>query len=168
MIYRLAADAVVIFHFCFVAFVVTGGLIVLRWRRVAWLHLPAVAWGVYVEFSGRLCPLTPLENSLREWGGRDTYQEGFVDHYIMPVLYPEGLTHELQIWIGCAIFLINAVCYSVFLYRYQAARRRAASGAAAGGQPTPSATDAAGTLADAGDIAPRRPVSQPAEHAARA
>ena len=120
--YQYLADAVVVFHFAFVAFVVTGGLLVLRWRRVMWLHLPAVAWGVFVEFSGWLCPLTPLENRLREWAGEAAYQGGFVDHYIMPVLYPEGLTRNTQFVLGALIFLINLVCYSVLIYRSRKSR----------------------------------------------
>ena len=126
MLYRIGADAVVIFHFCFVAFVVTGGLLVLRWRRVMWAHLPAVAWGVFVEFSHRICPLTPLENHLRELGGASAYQGGFVDHYIMPVLYPEGLTDRTQVILGSLILAINVICYAAVVYRWRTARRRPA------------------------------------------
>ena len=125
MLYRIGADSVVIFHFCFVAFVVTGGLLVLRWRRVMWAHLPAVAWGVYVEFSHRICPLTPLENHLRELGGSLAYRGSFVDHYIMPVLYPDGLTDRMQVALGTLILSINVICYATVLYRWRAARRRA-------------------------------------------
>ena len=115
--YRSLADAVVLFHFAFVGFVLLGGLIVVRWRRAMWLHLPAVAWGIFIQLSHGLCPLTPLENSLRERGGGDAYAGGFVDHYIMPVLYPDGLTHDLQVAIALLIIVLNAACYGFILYR---------------------------------------------------
>jgi hypothetical protein len=117
MFYRFAADAVVIFHFCFVGFVITGGVLVLRWRKLMLLHIPAVLWGITVELSGWLCPLTPLENNLRRWGGYDGYEGSFVDHYIMPILYPEGLTRNIQIVLGCFIFAVNAACYGYILVR---------------------------------------------------
>ena len=139
--YRFLADALVTFHFAFVAFVVVGGLLVLRWRRVMWFHLPAVAWGVFVEFSGWICPLTPWENRLRALGDEVTYEGGFVDHYIMPVLYPEGLTRDAQYVIGSLIFLINAACYGVILYRHYKARRHQQLTAAAA--PGPDAPDGA-------------------------
>jgi hypothetical protein len=142
MLYRIGADAVVIFHFCFVAFVVTGGLIVLRWRRVMWAHLPAVAWGVFVEFSHRICPLTPLENHLRELGGQSAYQGGFVDHYIMPVLYPEGLTERTQVILGSLILVINVICYAAIVYRWRASRRRALAPAPARIPENPAEVDA--------------------------
>ncbi len=109
--YKFLADALVIFHFTFVGFVLLGALIVLRWRRALWLHLPAVAWGIYIELSHKICPLTPLENRLREHAGIATYQGGFVDHYIMPVLYPDGLTHGMQVALACVIVAINAAAY---------------------------------------------------------
>src|SRR5580698_966578 len=88
MLYRVLADAVVLLHFAFVAFVVLGGLLVLRWPWTAWVHLPAAAWGAFVELYLHYCPLTPLENWLRERGGLVTYDTGFIAHYIMPVIYP--------------------------------------------------------------------------------
>ena len=91
---RIIADAIMVFHLCFVTFVMTGGLLALRWRRVAWLHLPAVAWGIYIELSHGVCPLTPMENRFRRWGGGSTYQGSFVEHYITPIVYPHGLTDE--------------------------------------------------------------------------
>lgn len=115
--YKLLVDALVAFHFGFVAFVITGGLLVLRWRRVMWLHLPAVAWGIWIELSGGICPLTPLENRLRGHGGQAGYAGSFVDHYIMPVLYPEGLTRNLQFTIAGLIVLINGACYGYLLWR---------------------------------------------------
>ena len=109
--YKLLADALVVFHMGFVGFVLLGGTIALRWRRAMWLHLPAVAWGIYIELSHNICPLTPLENHLRRAGGATTYQGGFVDHYIMPVLYPNGLTHAMQVAIAVVIVVLNAVVY---------------------------------------------------------
>lgn len=121
--YKLFVDALVAFHFAFVAFVIVGGLLVLRWRRVMWLHLPAVAWGIWIELSGGICPLTPLENQLRLAAGRADYDGSFVDHYIMPVLYPDGLTRDLQFTIAGIIVLINGACYGYLLWRrWQAGR----------------------------------------------
>ena len=120
------ADAVVLVHVLFVAFVVAGGLVVLYRRGLAWLHLPAVAWGVFVELTGRICPLTPLENALRQRGGGVTYEASFIEHYVVPVLYPVGLTRELQWLFAAAVLLINGAVYAVVLARGRkaAGRRR--------------------------------------------
>jgi hypothetical protein len=115
--YRLLADALVVFHFGFVLFVLFGGCLVVRWRWVALLHLPAAFWGMYVEWSGRICPLTPLENYWRELGGGATYEGGFVDHYIMPVLYPADLTRDFQVTLGLLILLINLLLYTAAFTR---------------------------------------------------
>ncbi len=112
MFYRFLADAVVVFHFCFVLFVLAGAVLVVRWKRVAFVHIPAALWGMYVEWSGAICPLTPLENALRETGGGAGYQGGFVDHYIMPILYPIDLTRDFQITLGTIIALINLLLYT--------------------------------------------------------
>src|SRR5688572_15254516 len=112
MFYRLAADAVLLVHMAFVLFVVFGAALVLRWPRVMWLHLPAVVWGMMIEFGGWLCPLTPLENSLRRLGGEAGYAGGFIEHYITAALYPEGLTRGLQIALGIAVALPNLVVYA--------------------------------------------------------
>jgi hypothetical protein len=109
--YKFLADALVVFHISFVGFVLFGATIVLRWRRAMWLHLPAVAWGIFVELSHHICPLTPLENRLRSWGGTATYQGGFVNHYIMPVLYPRGLTHGMQVALAIVILVLNCAAY---------------------------------------------------------
>ena len=87
-------------------------MLALRWPRVAWLHLPAAAWAAFVEFSGRLCPLTPLENTLRRRAGLDEYSGDFVANYVLPVLYPAGLTREAQIALGCFVVVLNAVAYA--------------------------------------------------------
>lgn len=117
MAYRLAADAVLLAHAAFVVFVVLGGLLAWRWRRAAVLHLPAAAWGAWIEFSGGICPLTPLENRLRHAAGQAGYEGGFVEHYLLALIYPEGLTREVQIALGVAVIVINAAVYGVLLRR---------------------------------------------------
>ena len=97
MLYRIVADLVVALHFAFVLFVVFGGVLVLKWKRSALVHIPAALWGVVIEFAGWVCPLTPLENWLREKGGAAGYRGSFVEHYLEPLLYPAALTRELQI-----------------------------------------------------------------------
>jgi len=104
-------------HLGFVLFVVLGGLIVARWRRVAWVHLPAAAWAAWVEFADWVCPLTPLENWLREQGGGTTYSSSFIEHYLLPILYPESLSRELQWVLGGAVLLINVVVYIIVFHR---------------------------------------------------
>jgi Protein of Unknown function (DUF2784) len=111
MLYRALADLVVIFHLGFVLFVVLGGLLVLRWPRAAWLHLPAAAWGIWVEFSSTVCPLTPLENRLRHLGGEAGYSGGFIAHYMLPVLYPAGLNPRVQVVLGVFVVLLNVAAY---------------------------------------------------------
>ncbi|HEX6202374.1 MAG TPA: DUF2784 domain-containing protein [Thermoanaerobaculia bacterium] len=109
--YRLAADAVLLLHGLFVAFVVLGGLLVLRWPRLAWLHLPCAAWGALIEFAGWICPLTPLENRLRRLGGEAGYEGGFVETYVLATLYPEGLSRPVQIALGVLVLAINTAIY---------------------------------------------------------
>lgn len=121
MSYRLAADALVWLHLGFILFVLFGGLLLLRWPRLAWLHLPAVAWGCAVEFLGLLCPLTPWENRLRHAAGDAGYDDGFVEHYLLPLIYPAGLTPALQWMLGGIVLLLNLVVYLYLLRR----RRRA-------------------------------------------
>jgi hypothetical protein len=125
---RLVADIIVVAHLAFVAFVVAGGLLLLRWPRLAWLHLPAAAWGAYAELTATVCPLTPLENHFRHragtgGGGGGGYEGGFVEHYVMPVLYPAGLTPEHQVWLGALVVGLNAIVYVALVVR--ARRRRA-------------------------------------------
>ncbi len=119
MPYRFLTDALILFHFTFVGFVIFGGLLVLRWRRAALVHLPAAAWGVFIEWSGLLCPLTPLENFFRERAGLETYQGGFVNHYVMPILYPDGLTRDTQFALGAMILLINVSVYAIAFTRWR-------------------------------------------------
>jgi hypothetical protein len=121
---RLAADAVVALHAAFVAYACLGGM--LAWRRLAWAaaHLPALAWAAWVEFSGTLCPLTPLENQLRERAGDAGYAGGFVEHYVLPMLYPVGLTPRVQAWLGVILIALNLAIYAVAMARWRARRRR--------------------------------------------
>jgi hypothetical protein len=115
--YGTLADLVVIVHAAFVAFVVIGGLLVLRWPRLAWVHIPAAVWGALIEFAGWICPLTPLENSLRARAGEAGYAGGFVEHYILPVLYPAGLTRTTQYVLGTIVLVINIIVYTILLRR---------------------------------------------------
>ncbi|MEW5788802.1 MAG: DUF2784 domain-containing protein [Pseudomonadota bacterium] len=111
MIYGLLADAVLLLHLAFILFVVVGGLFLLRWPGLPWLHLPAVVWGVAIELGGFICPLTPLENQLRQLGGESGYGGGFVEHYLLAVIYPEGLTREVQVALGLGVAALNLVAY---------------------------------------------------------
>lgn len=117
MSYRLLVDLIVTTHFLFMLFVIFGGLLLL-WRGwTIWLHLPAVCWGVFIELSGRICPLTPLENRFRQAAGLQGYEGGFIEHYLLPVIYPEGLTRHIQFYLAAAVVLINLLFYGIFLYR---------------------------------------------------
>jgi hypothetical protein len=111
MSYSFLADAVLVIHLAFILFVLLGAFLVLKWRWVAWLHLPAAFWGAYVEFSGRYCPLTPLENDLRQRAGEASYSGGFIDHYVTGWIYPDGLTREMQMVIGAIVVILNVVVY---------------------------------------------------------
>jgi hypothetical protein len=122
--YRALADLVVVVHLAFVAFVVGGGLLVLRRPRIAWLHLPAAVWGVMIEFAGWTCPLTPLENALRLSGGEAAYSGGFVEHYLLPVLYPSGLTRGVQLVLGSIVLALNLAVYGALIARRRAVTRR--------------------------------------------
>ncbi len=112
MLYGLLADATVVVHLAFILFVVFGGLLAFRWPRVAWLHVPAALWGAVVEFTGRICPLTPLENRFRLASGRPSYSSSFIEHYLVPIVYPADLTREAQIVLGLAVVAINLAAYA--------------------------------------------------------
>lgn len=122
MLYRVLADALVLVHLAFVAFVVAGGWLAWRWPRVALLHLPAVAWGVWIEWSHGVCPLTPLENAWRRRAGEGGYTGSFVEHYILPVLYPAGLTPATQWVLGGIVLLVNALVYAMLWRRWRRSR----------------------------------------------
>jgi len=117
MAFRILADATVVFHLAFVLFVLLGGLLVLRRPQVAWVHLPAAVWGAWVEFAGSICPLTPLENWLRAQGGGAAYSSGFIEHYLVPILYPASLSRDLQWALGSIVLLVNAFVYIAVLHR---------------------------------------------------
>jgi uncharacterized protein DUF2784 len=111
MIYRALADFVVLLHMAFVLFVAIGGLLVFKWRRVAWFHIPAALWGALIEFAGWVCPLTPLENWLRRRGGEAGYQTGFIEHYLLPLIYPAPLSRGLQVALGLLVVGVNLAIY---------------------------------------------------------
>jgi hypothetical protein len=115
--YRLLADGLVLIHGAYIAFVVFGSLLVL-WRRwIVWLHLPALAWGALIEFFGWVCPLTPWEQALRVQAGRSGYSGGFIDHYLIPVMYPPDLTRAVQVVLGVLVLIVNAAAYGILLPR---------------------------------------------------
>ena len=122
MPYGLLADLTVLVHFAFVLWVVLGGLLVLRRPWLAWLHLPAAIWGAAIEFGGWICPLTPLELRLRDLAGEAGYTGGFVEHYILPVLYPTGLTREVQIALGLVVLVVNVTVYVMVIRRLTESR----------------------------------------------
>ena len=111
------ADLVVIAHALFIVFVVAGGLLVLRWPRAAWVHLPAAVWGVLIEWAGWICPLTPLENTLRRAAGQAGYSGGFVERYLLPLIYPAGLTPAVQLWLGLVVLVVNVAIYALWWRR---------------------------------------------------
>lgn len=111
MLYRVLADLTLVVHLFFVLFVAVGAFLLLRWPKLAWAHLPAALWGAYIELSGKICPLTPLEVSLRMRGGEAGYEGGFIEHYIQAWIYPEGLTRQTQIALGIAVFVVNTAVY---------------------------------------------------------
>jgi len=113
MVWRILADAVVVAHLAFILFAAGGALLALRWRKAAWIHVPCALWAAGIEFFGWVCPLTPLEVSLRRLGGESGYSGGFVDHYLSPIIYPAGLTREIQIGLGLLVVLLNVVAYAV-------------------------------------------------------
>jgi hypothetical protein len=134
MRYRLAADALLLGHLAFVFFVVLGGLLALRWPRLAWAHVPAAVWGAVVEFTGWICPLTPLEVALRRAAGDAGYTGGFVEHYILAALYPNGLTRATQLTLGLAVVVLNVGIYMVVLSRAHYRHRSQPAGVAADGR----------------------------------
>ena len=112
IIATLAADIIVLLHFAFILFVSAGSLLVLRWPRLAWLHLPCVAWGVLIEATGGICPLTPLEMRFRLAAGEPGYSGDFIDRYLLPMIYPSGLSRGVQIGLGIVLLLFNLIIYA--------------------------------------------------------
>jgi hypothetical protein len=119
MFVKVAADAVMAVHFLFIAFALLGSFLVLRWPRVLWLHLPALAWGAYIELSGNICPLTPLENHFRELAGEGAYYGGFITHYLGPIIYPAGLTRGGQYLALGVLIAVNLIGYGLILRRWR-------------------------------------------------
>ena len=117
MLHAAIANLLVIVHFLFVLFVILGGLLLFRWPRIAFVHLPAAAWGVMLELNHWICPLTPIEQSMRRAAGEEGYTGGFIDHYIIPLIYPEGLTPEIQWVLGAIVLLLNAVIYGIWMLK---------------------------------------------------
>jgi hypothetical protein len=124
MLYSFAADVLLVLHLVFIVFVMLGGLLLLKWRWLIYLHLPAVAWGILVELLGWLCPLTPLEQHFRMLAGETGYSGGFVQHYLLPIIYPAGLTREVQIILAIGVISINLVIYTVIYVKYRRGRYR--------------------------------------------
>jgi len=117
MLYRLTADVLVVVHLGFIIFVVVGGFLAWQWRRLARLHIPIALWGALIEFTGWTCPLTPLENGLRRLAGDVGYDGGFIEHYVIPIIYPATLTSATQVGLGILVLLLNCVAYSVYFTR---------------------------------------------------
>ena len=117
MVYRILADVVLLVHLGFVLFVVLGGWLVLRWRRLAWLHVPAAVWGALLELAGLTCPLTPLENALRQLAGERAYAGGFIEHYLVSILYPHELTDLERVGLGLFVIAVNAAIYGWIFVR---------------------------------------------------
>jgi len=126
MLFRALADLVVLTHLAFIVFVILGGLLALRWRWVAWVQVPAALWGAVIEVGGWICPLTPLENGLRERAGVAGYAGGFVEHYVLPAVYPGSLTRGVQIFLAVGVVVANGLIYFVVWRR--AGRRPRAPG----------------------------------------
>ena len=118
--YSIIADIIVVVHFLFIVFVVGGGLLVLRWPRLAWIHLPAVIWGALVELRSWICPLTPLENHFRDLAGKQLYSGDFVERYLLPVIYPATLTASIQQILGGAVIVVNIIFYAWIIKKHAA------------------------------------------------
>lgn len=123
----LLADLVLLLHLLFIVFAIFGALLTLRWRWAPLLHLPALAWGVAIALAGGICPLTPLENALRRSAGEEGYAGGFIEHYLLPIIYPSGLTSKVQVALGAGLLVLNVVLYVVVLQRLRS-RRAALAG----------------------------------------
>ncbi len=117
MLYRLTADAVVLLHVGFIVFVISGGFLAWRWPRLIWVHLPAALWGTAIELCHWVCPLTPLEKQLRQLSGDAGYEGGFIEHYLIPIIYPAALTTWHQVVLGISVVLLNTIAYAVYFRR---------------------------------------------------
>ena len=124
MLFRLAADLTLVLHLAFIVFAVAGAALALRWRWIPLLHLPTAAWAVFVEMSGRICPLTHVENHFRIRAGGSGYAESFIEHYLLALIYPAGLTREIQFVLAGVVVVVNAALYAWLVRRWQASQRR--------------------------------------------
>jgi len=124
MLYRFAADIVVVLHFSFILFVIIGGFLAIRWPRIAWVHLPVVAYGAIIEFFSFVCVLTPLEQWLRVKSGAEGYDTSFTEHYILPLIYPSVLNYRLQLVLGILVIVINLIAYTLVLRKRRIKRRQ--------------------------------------------
>ena len=117
MLFHLAADATLLLHLAFILFATAGAALAARWHWIPIVHLPAAAWGVFVELAGAVCPLTDLENAFRIKAGQSGYQESFVEHYLLPIIYPTGLTREVQFLLAGVVLLLNIAIYGWLIHR---------------------------------------------------
>ena len=124
MLYRALADLLLVLHLGFIAFVLVGGFLALRWRYAPILHLPAAVWAVFIELSGGICPLTPFENALRRKAGIEGYSGGFIEHYLLPLVYPSGLTASVQTVLAAVVLVLNAIVYVLVFRRLRSRRSR--------------------------------------------
>ncbi|HQS58280.1 MAG: hypothetical protein B7Y56_04945 [Gallionellales bacterium 35-53-114] len=120
--YSLLSDFVLLVHFAFIVFVLGGGMLLLRWPRFVWLHFPAVVWAVFIEVSGWVCPLTPLENYFRALAGGNVYHTGFVERYLLPLIYPAGLTPAIQMLLAAVVIVLNIIIYLLVVRRHRRGR----------------------------------------------
>lgn len=123
MLFRLAADTVLLLHLAFILFALLGALLAARWRWLVWVHLPAAAWGFYVELTGRVCPLTDWENHFRRLAGQAGYAESFIEHYLLALIYPAGLTREIQFVLAGIVVIVNVALYAWLWRRWRASRK---------------------------------------------
>ena len=117
MIYSFLADLLVVFHLVFILYVIAGALLIFKWTKTLWLHLPSCFWGMTVEFSGRVCPLTPWEIQLRRLAGEEGYTGSFIEQYLIPIIYPSGLNREIQMLLGSTVLIVNFSLYTLILIK---------------------------------------------------
>ena len=115
MIYSFLADLLVVFHLVFILYVIAGAMLIFKWPKMLWIHLPSCFWGMTVEFTGWICPLTPWEIQLRRLAGEEGYTRSFIEHYLIPIIYPSGLTREIQMLLGGIVLIINLSLYTLIL-----------------------------------------------------
>ena len=121
MVWGILGDLVLLLHLFFIVFVLVGGFLALRWQWLPWIHLPAMAWAAALEFFGWICPLTPIENWFRRAGGASGYEGGFIEHYLLSLIYPSDLTPQIQTYLGLTVLAVNALAYSLLWWRHKTA-----------------------------------------------